>query len=62
MVMHRSSRSSGGSSMENLHDNGISSDGLYYCFFMVDLGEVAPVHLEEEDVRLTLLRGMGLEP
>lgn len=34
---------------KNLHDDGITPDGLHYCFLMVDLGEVARVHLEEEE-------------
>ncbi|TNN73703.1 hypothetical protein EYF80_016083 [Liparis tanakae] len=43
------SRGSGGGSSEDLDDDGVSPDGLRHCLLMVDLGEVAPVHLGGEE-------------
>lgn len=55
VVMCNSSHASGGGSPDNLDNNGVSPDGFSHCLIMLDLGEVAPVHLEEADSRQSLI-------
>lgn len=51
VVMCNSGRGSGGGSPENLDNDGVSPDGLHHCLLMVNLGEVAPVHLGDEETK-----------